>query len=107
MKYLYLFLIAVCCSSCSKAYITPKYVYPQKYESLSCSELIYEQEKLKAKLKKLYVANIKEGEDSISDLDYTVGSQISESLGEYDAISQIVEEKKCLCPEVDSSSDIK
>lgn len=96
MKYLYLFLIAFCCSSCTKAYITPKYVYPQKYESLSCSELIDEQAKLKSKLVKLSAANKKENEFSISDLDYTIGSQISESLGEYDAISQITKEKKCL-----------
>ena len=94
LKYLYLFLIAVCCSSCSRT-ITPKYVYPQRYEQLSCSELINEQKKLISKLEKLFAANKKEKEDTTSDFDYTVGSLISESLGEYKAISQVVKEKKC------------
>ncbi len=98
MRYISLFtalITAFCITSCSDQTITPKYVYPHRYDATSCEDLNIERLKLIAKINKLRIANDKERAHGVSDIYYTVGNQISESQGEYKAILTAMKNKQC------------
>lgn len=104
MKYisiLFLTSLVAVLTSCSSGHqITPKYVYPDRYDRYSCDQLIAEKDKLIFKLNKLSEAQKIENSDHDAglsrDYNYTITNQISESHGEYNAILNTLEKKKCL-----------
>lgn len=102
MKYINLFFltsIVVMLTACSGHKITPKYVYPDRYDRYSCEQLNTEKDKLVFKLNKLSEAQKIENSDNSAgtsrDYNYTITNQISESHGEYNAILKTLEKKKC------------
>ena len=99
MKSLFIFSIAfMSVLGCSRT-ITPKYVYPERYTTLSCRELFDEQKHLDNKLQKLDSDLTSENEDTTGgvsqDYNRTIEEQISMSQGEQKVVEELIISKSC------------